>query len=232
MAVRAVSRRQGVGRPSSYDPPVAEVERAGERTRGRRSWSRAARGIAILAIALATVAAASIYVGFVGSPDTRFSWELAAVFGTALGTTLLALSTGALAWSTRSEVRATQDLAELTREQQAANERPVVLQESVGWSGMPESGTLTIVLRNVGIGPALRVRVSPRYDGHTDWQPGLPDRVTIPAILAGESYDFDVAANFPDVPHEPPASVYSGAFDITGDYLDRSMLNEYPIITI
>jgi hypothetical protein len=59
----------------------------------------------------------------------HFDWELASVFGTALGTTLLALATGALAFTTSGDVRATWELARLTREQQERNEQPVVLVE-------------------------------------------------------------------------------------------------------
>jgi hypothetical protein len=92
-------------------------------------------------------------VGRAGAPNgVRFDWQLASVFGTALGTTLLAAATGWLAWSTRSEVRATQDLAELTRRQQAAGERPVVIQGPTGFSGSPDSGYVGITLRNAGLG--------------------------------------------------------------------------------
>jgi hypothetical protein len=55
-------------------------------------------------LALAAVVGLSVLVGYVGAPrHERFDWTLASVFGTALGTTLLALATGGLAWSTRSK---------------------------------------------------------------------------------------------------------------------------------
>jgi hypothetical protein len=93
---------------------VQDPERAGDRAPARRSPDRPA--LYVVAALAAAVVALSAIVGFVGAPhDERFSWELASIFGTALGTTLLAAATGWLAWSTRSEVRATQDLAELTR---------------------------------------------------------------------------------------------------------------------
>ena len=55
--------------------------------------------------------AAFLLVGDLASRHEEFNWELASIFGTAVGTTLLALATGWLAYSTRSEVRATQKLA-------------------------------------------------------------------------------------------------------------------------
>jgi hypothetical protein len=101
----------------------------------------------IALIGFALVVAFSVLVGFVGSHETSFDWELASIFGTALGTTLLALATAWLAYSTRSEVRATQELAQLTREDQAARDRPVVMVEL--WNHEPGKvgGRLTVQLR-------------------------------------------------------------------------------------
>ena len=79
--------------------------------------------------------AAFLLVGDLASRHEEFDWELASIFGTAVGTTLLALATGWLAYSTRSEVRATQKLAELTQEGQAASERPLVLLVGTSFSG-------------------------------------------------------------------------------------------------
>jgi hypothetical protein len=160
---------------------------AGDQTPTPRGSDRPA--LVVAALALAAVVVFSTIVGFVGAPHgERFSWELASIFGTALGTTLLAASTGWLAWSTRSEVRATQDLAELTRRQQAASERPVVLlKRNASWSGSLPNGVVSCELHNVGLAPALRVNVSANYTGHLDWQPGI-DSVTIPVIEAGTAF--------------------------------------------
>jgi hypothetical protein len=210
---------------------VTETERAEDRTPTRQGSDRPARVIAALVLTLAVVIGASTGVGFVGSHDEDFSWELASIFGTALGTTLLAVATGWLAWSTRSEVRATQDLAELTKEQQAASDRPVVLLRLVSWSGSPESGTLTVDLQNVGLGPALRVRWTATYVGDPDRperQPGLQP-TPVAAIEPGSVERVEVPANFP-APHQP-GGVRSDAFEVVGTYLDRSMLNPYKIIT-
>jgi hypothetical protein len=53
------------------------------------------RLLLITAVVLVAVFAASTIVGFVGAPaHEQFGWEVASIFGTALGTTLLALATG------------------------------------------------------------------------------------------------------------------------------------------
>ncbi len=73
--------------------------------------------LASVVISLGVVALLSILVGYYG-PKPRFQWELASVFGTALRTTLLAAATGALAYSTWSDLRATWQLADLTKRDQ------------------------------------------------------------------------------------------------------------------
>jgi hypothetical protein len=187
------------------------------------------RALVVALVALTTVVVLSAIVGFVGAPHgERFSWELASVFGTALGTTLLASATGWLAWSTRSEVRATQDLAELTRAQQVASERPIVIPGRPSFSGSPGSGRVEVTLRNAGLGPALRVRVSATYTGHLDWQPSIRQE-TVPVIGPGSHEPVNLQTSFSG-PHQP-GGVRDDAFTISGDYLDRSMENEYPIIT-
>jgi hypothetical protein len=67
-------------------------------------------------VALAAVIGLSVAVGFAGE-EHGFGWELAAVFGTALGTTLLAVATGLLALLTARDVSAAQELAQLTRDE-------------------------------------------------------------------------------------------------------------------
>ena len=128
----------------------------GVRGSGRVVW---------LGLCLVTFVVASfVLVGSVASREKGFDWELSSIFGKAVGTTLLALSTGWLAYSTRSEVRATQDLAELTRESQAASERPLVLFERVAFQETePNRGFLILALVNAGLGPALRIRLRAVY---------------------------------------------------------------------
>lgn len=179
-------------------------------------------------VGIATVVGLSTLVGYAGPPDDEFNWELAAIFGTAAGTTLLAAATYWLGYATRSEVRATQTLAELTRRDQAERERPVVLQRDAGFSGSPQSGYVKVNLINVGLGPALRVRVSASYEGHSDWQPEI-QTVTVAAIPPNGSETVDLYVRFPE-PNQP-GGVRGDGFPISGSYLDRSMRNEYEIIT-
>src|SRR5438477_12971165 len=90
---------------------------------------------------LVVLTSLSVVVGLVGARDNmRFDWELAAVFGTALGTTLLALATGALAYSTSGDVRATWMLARLGREDQLARDKPAVVLTGYTWEDLGSEG--------------------------------------------------------------------------------------------
>src|SRR5690242_15269902 len=72
-------------------------------------------------------------VGTIGARD-EFDWSLAAVASTAFGTVVLAGFTGALAWTTSGDVKATWELAELTRREQEERVQPRVLIYSRGLS--------------------------------------------------------------------------------------------------
>jgi hypothetical protein len=85
-------------------------------TERRSALALSYRSVFWSAVTLAGAAGLSVVVGFVGS-EHGFGWELAAVFGTALGTTLLAISTGLLALLTARDVSAAQELAQLTRDE-------------------------------------------------------------------------------------------------------------------
>jgi hypothetical protein len=142
--------------------------------------------LAWVVVALGVVLGLSVLVGFVG-PKRGFQWELASIFGTALGTTLLAAATGALAYSTWSDVRATWRLAELTKRDQDERERPIVIQQRAVWRGGGEmggrqEGPLEVSLRNVGLGPALRVEVTAAYVDE-EFKPSItPNPYIVPAI--------------------------------------------------
>lgn len=174
------------------------------------------------------VVGASVVVGYVGSHDESFSWELAAIFGTALGTTGLAAATYWLASSTRTEVRATQQLAELTRSDQAARELPVVVLEWIRFQGSPRNGRLEVFVRNVGLGPALRIVFDATYSGHDNWQPFFQP-FTMATLAPGEGRQADILLRFPE-PFQPDG-VNDGAFDVSAVYLDRSRVNTYEMIT-
>jgi hypothetical protein len=72
---------------------------------------------------LLVVAAVAFLAGyFAAREDTGyFDWELASIFGTALGTTALALATGALAYTTSGDVRATWQLPTWTTRADLSN---------------------------------------------------------------------------------------------------------------
>jgi hypothetical protein len=76
----------------------------------------------------------SAFVGWVGA-DSGFDWELAAVFGTAAGTTLLAVATGALAYLTWGDVRATREQATISREALQESYRPLIVDVPPGLPG-------------------------------------------------------------------------------------------------
>jgi len=91
--------RRGQARPHSG----GLSERASVRTIGTEFWTRSSTG------------------------QWRSTASVAALVATALGTLGLAVATGALAWSTRSDVRATTDLATVARAERAAASRPAVI---------------------------------------------------------------------------------------------------------
>jgi hypothetical protein len=144
--------------------------------------------IVTFVVALALVLAASWYVGTTGEGD-EFDWELAAIFGTAAGTTLLALSTGALAYLTSRDVSATRELAQLTRDDQQARERPVVVLHNATFLAegphAPLTGHISIHAFNAGLGPALNVRIEAKYKD-ADHQPEMKPAVW-PVISPGGS---------------------------------------------
>jgi hypothetical protein len=186
--------------------------------------------VVIVALALA-VGLSFWLVGWLAARDEvhGFDWELASIFGTAVGTTLLALATGWLAYSTRSEVRATQDLAELTREEQAARERPIVLLQGFRYTPTDtHEGELKVSLLNVGLGTALRVRIHALYIAKTTGEsPPIISHAVVTALKPG-------ADTYPAlrVRHrEEPGTVADYSFQIAGWYLDRSLQVEHPMIT-
>jgi hypothetical protein len=156
------------------------VPNAGERGTARL-W------VASFALITLTVAAigAGVLVGFHVRDHGGFNWGLAAVVGTATGTTLLAVVTGALAIVTTADVQATRQIAQVSRREQQARERPIVLLEDVSITIVNGvEATMTVHLRNAGVGVAVRGTVECAA-GRGDQQHG---RVTIyvTSLVSGE----------------------------------------------
>jgi hypothetical protein len=194
---------------------------------------RLAKWIIGLVVVIVTL---SLPIGFFAAtgPET-FSWDVASIFGTAVGTTALAGFTGALAFATSGDVRATWELAALTRADQEARERPIVFLHHAEWQqrredpvpgqDMPsQSGVVDVRLRNVGLGPALRVVIESRYADETH-QPEVTPGV-IAALMPGELARIELPVHFP----QKPPQIDLDGFKIKGAYLDRSQKQEYDII--
>jgi hypothetical protein len=153
-------------------------------------------------VALAAVIALSWAVGYAGR-GPGFDWDLASVFGTALGTTLLALATGALALLTYREVSATQELAELTRRDQQMRERPLVLATVTQLNGLNSDETwLSVEMVNVGLGPAVRIELGATYSG-----PGeAPDIPLASGLLSRPAAKWDLGSDCSLPPCQPSQS--------------------------
>jgi hypothetical protein len=76
---------------------------------------------------LLLAAAGFFFIGRYASRVTGFDWELASLFGTAVGTVLLATATGLLALMTRAEVQASRQELALSRTAFQASTRPILL---------------------------------------------------------------------------------------------------------
>jgi hypothetical protein len=179
------------------------------------------------AVALAVVVGLSVLVGFVGS-ERGFGWELAAVFGTALGTTLLAISTGLLALLTARDVSAAQELAQLTRDEasrtqeslRVAGEQAAIARAALDAQTQPfltvcdtssrYLSNRTVHVRNAGNATAIVTQAVFLMAADT-----LPAAAVDPAMPPGESSsirvgttpvetdNFSVAVAFSDVSGRP-----------------------------
>jgi hypothetical protein len=188
-----------------------------------------------LAVVLAAVIGLSALVGCVATDD-GFDWGLASVFGTALGTTLLALATFWLGFNTDQDVRASQQLARISVQQleetrkanrlveieQRVRQQPTVIASHAGGGTSGGSNnTLNAELINVGAGPAVRVEVTARYqDAARPFRddPAVPSigHATLSYLAPGEREIVSMNFNVQD-----GASIDFNRFQIKGHYLDR-----------
>ena len=89
------------------------------------------------------------------------------------------------------------------------------------------AGAVEIVLRNTGLGPALRVRVKATYTGHSDWRPDIAEQV-VPVIEAGLESRPQLWLSGP--PPGPTGGIRADGFNVSGTYWDRTLRNDYPIL--
>ncbi len=162
------------------------------------------RLIAGALIAVAASFAASAWVGYAErTAEGNFNWELFGIVGTALGTSLLALATGVLAIVTNADVEASREVARLTREEQEARSRPVVLVERIDLT-VESAGDchLEICVRNAGLGVAVRGVLEISYvEGATRL---VQATARASSLLSGEAKE--VAARV--TPSQPLSSEY------------------------
>jgi hypothetical protein len=158
-----------------------------------------------------------LLVGYLASRHDveGFDWELASIFGTALGTLLLALATGALALTTARDVSATQEIARLTRADREDRLRPVVIGTVTGAGADEEGVFISVELVNIGGGAAVRVDATAEHI-HGDETPGT---TSIAAIQAGQT--IPLAVRLPHIEDDDWVFVRSDEFRARGRYLDR-----------
>jgi hypothetical protein len=195
----------------------------------RIAWASRNRGLIGWVVVCITIAV-SVGVGFTAAhPPATFEWDVAAIVGTALGTLALAVSTGFLALSSRDDVQATKQLADLAREDQRVRSEPQIILHHArivtGGQLGAERLFLSVEFKNVGLGPALDVRIHARqtarpitldFDSFL-WPvlaPGEATAISIPASFCeGISLDIDDAMVVD--------ALNRHAFEVYGDCTDR-----------
>jgi hypothetical protein len=190
------------------------------------------RAIVVALALLAAVVGISAGAGF-AAHGSGFDWDVASVFGTALGTTLLAVATLGLAYSTWQDVRASQQIAEVTRrslelaqDEREERLRPVVIGTVTGLNLNPPSempASIEIELHNVGGGVAVRVEVFAELEnGSMAVEPKV-----LPVLLAGTS--FPLAFDFEE-DWNVRGTLWSDDFRVRGLYRDRLGRTQPPIL--
>ena len=152
----------------------------------------------------------------------EFEWTNASVTAAAVATALLAGFTGALAWSTNGLARA--QYADLS-----ARQRPQVIIDRVSREA-GQGPAVTVLLRNVGVGAALDVKLTMSYTGELELE-GVDTSAAITVLEAGAdaSHTFtwrfggDAAAR-DDVP--------ASEFRCSGDFTDHAMLQRFDVVDL
>lgn len=146
--------------------------------------------------AFGAILASSIVLGYVGSskPHGAFDWELWALVLTGLGTTALAVATGALAFSTWQDVRASQQTASTVVAQAKADRTPLAYpvapyEWDIAVGRYRTARDQLLVIRNGGRGIALRVTGWINWDDGADAIAWSTTRILPTTIAAGETQD-------------------------------------------
>jgi len=187
------------------------------------------------ALVLASAAIATL-LGFVGAQRgigfKHFDWSLAAVVGTAIGTVLLAGFTGALAWTTSGDVRATIRLADTTQEEQRARDRPTVAVRmvDVGHFMLDPAARSTVPvlylwMQNVGNGPAIDLHLHALHRGVV-----APVEEVVAVVAPGEVItDRSISLAGLD---EPQGGFALEDMNVSGETSDRTGRGSHPIIVL
>lgn len=195
------------------------------------------RSVLLAVIAVLVVVALSVGVGFLGANEpSAFDWELAALMGTALGTTLLAVGTGVLAWSSRLDAEATRDLVHLTRQEAELREQPMVVVRHARVVSKTPMYELEVEIVNVGLGPALHLELSGTQRESSPFQLSVGSAKR-PVLLPGEKMvvslmlhlvkSSDAGQGLPD--QFRTSMMDSQGFDLVGSYSDRTMGPSYDL---
>jgi hypothetical protein len=181
-------------------------------------------------VAVAFVIAVSGAIGKLATPtgDHPYNWSVAALVATALGTLLLAVGTGALAWSTFDDVRATRELATVARDERRDGFRPAVIVQTVPRFGTPNdnqhnpglhnpNGVVVLEIRNIGRGPARDIGIM------VEWTP-LPDLPPIRRAMVeiGPAFVTNLVPN-ESAPVRCPAAIFNTTELTPSEWAQRAL---------
>lgn len=157
--------------------------------------------------------------GWNSSSGNGFNWEVAAVGATAFATAALAAFTGALAWTTSGDVRATWELVRQAEDdRRRADTAQVIVQSTRDWSGSWDGGDVGAVLRNIGFGQALGIELRLEYEGTL--APPTSESQYLASLAPGETVELLLPVRFPEASSQVPGG--SNVFRVLGTYRDRT----------
>ena len=148
-----------------------------------------------------------------------FAWEVSAVGATAFATAALAAFTGALAWTTSGDVRATWELVRQAEDdRRRADTAQVIVQSTRDWSGSWDGGNVGATLRNIGFGQALGIELRLEYEGSL--KSPTSERQYLASLAPGETVELTLSVRFPEASSQVPGG--NNVFRVLGTYRDRT----------